>query len=215
MFLIIKSLNLNHSGGFYPYTVHFNKTDKLCNGLTPLQRYLKDMFTSCPNQFFNGGPRSSALKFKVPFDMIEVQGHEVSQLAKLGLEENSKRYSSNHLKVQYFMLENDDKTVAIEIPLWSQHDEIPDFVNIFNTIQPLTGHIDVLRVENDNVWVWDYKPNALKEKYASTQVYFYALMLSNRTRIPLDKMRCGYFDSNYAFMFKPRAIKLETNAKLI
>jgi len=43
----------------------------------------------------------------------------------------------------------------------------------------------------------------MREEYASTQTYFYALMLSKRTGIPLENFRCGYFDSHYAFMFKP------------
>ncbi|MBU4503046.1 MAG: PD-(D/E)XK nuclease family protein [Nanoarchaeota archaeon] len=77
----------------------------------------------------------------------------------------------------------------------------------------MTGHIDILRIEDEKIWVWDYKPNAHKEKYASTQTYFYALMLSKRTGIPLDDFRCGYFDQNHAFAFKPEE-KIISNIKL-
>ena len=135
--------------------------------------------------------------------MYQIIGHEVNDLCGMGLKINKNKYKTNHLKVQSFMLENDDKTVAVEIPLWVEKDELKNFQGIFNSNEPLTGHIDILRVENENIWVWDYKPNAFEEKYAATQVFLYALMLSKRTNIPLSRFRCGYFDETYAFIFKP------------
>ena len=78
----------------------------------------------------------------------------------------------------------------------------------------MTGHIDILRVDDDKVWIWDYKPNAHKEKFASTQVFFYALMLSKRTSIPLENFRCGYFDSSYAYLFKPEISAVRKNKVL-
>lgn len=157
------------------------------------------MFKECPHNYFNGGPRGSGLKHKLNCDLIEIKGHEVSALAKLGSEEYLERYSTSHSRVQVFMLENDRATIATEVPIWLTNEEL-DF---FNIKQPLTGHIDILRIDDGNIWVWDYKPNARSEKYAATQVYFYALMLSKRTGINLDKFRCGYFDENVVFMFKP------------
>jgi ATP-dependent exoDNAse (exonuclease V) beta subunit len=109
--------------------------------------------------------------------------------------------------VQSFLLERDEHTIATEIPIWLKPEEMPD--NLFPIEEPLTGHIDLLRLENNNVWVWDYKPNAFKEKYATTQVYFYSLMLSRRTGIPLAHFRCGYFDSAYAFIFDPSKVIFE------
>lgn len=162
------------------------------------------MFDDCPHDLFNSGPRGSALKFKVPdLDVSCLMEHEVCALAELGLKYNAERYKSNHSKVQMFMLENDKKSIALEVPIWLRSSEIDNFSELFNCTEPLTGHIDVLRIEDDKVWVWDYKPNAHREKYATTQTYFYALMLSLRTGIPLEKFRCGYFDQNYAFVFKP------------
>ena len=113
------------------------------------------------------------------------------------------------------MLENDYETVAIEVPIWLNADEIPRYEELFGTTEPLTGHIDLVTIEDGKIWVWDYKPNAHKEKYADTQVYFYSLMLSKRTGIPLDKFRCGYFDWDRAYMFKPGSIETkELNSSL-
>ena len=119
MIKIIRSKVLEHKGGFYFYRLHEMKAGNLCgNEFSTLKKYLNEMFTKCPDHNFNGGPRSSALKWKLPFDIIEVQGHEVSALAKAGLEMNNDRYLNNHLKVQTFMLENDDSTISIEVPIW-------------------------------------------------------------------------------------------------
>ena len=215
MLEIIKSKNLNHSGGFYMYRLHDLKLNKLCNnGFQSLKKYLDEVYHKCPDEYFNSGPRGSMLKFKLPVDLIEVNGHEVSLLAKHGLKEYKERFQQAHPRVQVFMLENDNNTVAMEVPLWITPNEIEDYHHLFNSNEPLTGHIDVLRIDDNKVWVWDYKPNANKEKYATTQVYFYALMLSKRTGIDLDKFRCGYFDHNYAYMFKPDEKIIKRNAVL-
>ncbi|MBI4447794.1 PD-(D/E)XK nuclease family protein [Candidatus Woesearchaeota archaeon] len=201
---IIQQTSFKH-GWFYHYRVHNQKAEKLLsNGFSGLKDYLYNVFENCPNKYFEEGPRGSALKFKISQPTISVWGHEVNTLTSLGLKENEARYNSRHSKVQVFMLENDDKSVAVEVPIWILPEELPNFKKIFKTDKPLTGHIDLLRVEGDKIWVWDYKPSAQKELFATTQVYFYALMLSKRAGIPLENFRCGYFDENYAFIFQPQ-----------
>lgn len=216
--MVIQQISLDHPGGFYHYRVHQAKLDKLCNGTNNflgLKSYLNTMFTKCPDHLFGKGPRSSALRFHLPdVNIIEITGHEVSSLAHVGLEANKERYKTAHSQVQVFMLENDQSTIAMEVPIWLTHLELANYFDIFKTRDALTGHIDVLRVEGDKIWVWDYKPNANKEKYASTQVYFYSLMLSRRTGIPLDHFRCGYYDDKYAYMFKPMANIRSSNSKI-
>lgn len=189
-------------GWWYHYRIHDAKSKVLCsNGLSPINFYLRSVMKNCPDEYFNKGPRSSQLKMKFDFDIAQVNGHEVSDLARIGLEQD--KYTTAHTNVQMCMLQNDAKTISMEVPIWLLSSEFADFTHFFNTTDALTGHIDVLRIEDDLVWVWDYKPNAYKEKYASTQVNFYAIMLSERTGIPLSKFRCGYFDDEDAFMFKP------------
>ncbi|MDP4012643.1 MAG: PD-(D/E)XK nuclease family protein [Candidatus Nanoarchaeia archaeon] len=216
--MVIQQISLDHPGGFYHYRVHNLKANQLCNGVSPfkpLKNYLENMFSACPNNLFGNGPRSSALKFPLEdVNVIEIIGHEISELARIGLEANKERYKTAHSQVQVFMLENDKNTIAMEVPIWLNHLEMENYQQIFDTKNSLTGHIDVLRIEGDKVWVWDYKPKANKEKYASTQVYFYALMLSKRTGIPLEHFRCGYFDDTYAYMFKPRVNKWNGASKL-
>ncbi|MAG46967.1 hypothetical protein CL617_00035 [archaeon] len=202
---MIKKAWLDHSGGVYIYRVHDEKLKGLCNnGLSPLSTFLENMFTKCPNEYFKGGPRSSTLKISLNgLDLKQISGHQMSILTKHALDINKERFKQNHEKVQMFMLENDNDTIAMEVPVWLMKDEIDSFKNFFKSDQPLTGHIDLLKIENGKVWIWDYKPNAIDEQHAATQIFMYALMINKRTGIPLEDIRCGYFDAKYAFLFKP------------
>lgn len=195
-------------GWFYHYRHHVPKTHLLCkDNYSSLGQYIERMHTQCPHDYFQNGPRSSKLRLQLPACLHHVQGHEVSTLAKLGHEAIER--GTAHTKVQLFMLERDEKTIAVEVPLWLSKDELKGYEQIFQSTLPLTGHIDVLRIEEDRIWVWDYKPNAQKEKYAATQVYFYALMLSLRTGIPLESIYCGYFDEKDSYMFRPEKLYYE------
>ncbi len=199
--MCIKHTSLKH-GWFYHYRIHTFKSNSLCcNDFSSLKLFMEKMLTNCPDHYFECGPRSSALKFDVKTNHVKVEGHEVSKLAELAL--SNARYKTAHSNVEVYMLENDANTVAVELPIWLLPHELDCYRTLFNCEEPLTGHIDILRVENDSVWVWDFKPNAEKEKYAGCQIFFYALMLSKRTGIPLEKFKCGYFDEKTAFMFQP------------
>ena len=214
--MVIKERILDHPGSFYVYRLHELKMGSLCsnNGFHLLKEFLDEVFQKSPDDYFLAGPRSSSLKFKMNHDIIEVRGHEVSALAKYGLLQNQERFKDNHSRVQMFMLEHDANTVAMEVPIWLYDTELEGYHELFGSDLPLSGHIDVLRVDDDKVWIWDYKPHASKEKYASTQVFFYSLMMSKRTGIPLDHFRCGYFDDSYAYLFKPELDVLPKNATL-
>ena len=178
------------------------KCESLCGEeFSELYAYMQDMFENCPHDNFTEGPRSSALRFNINVEAIKLDGHEVCSLAEVGLQ--STRYKTAHSNVQVLMLEEDNKTIGVEVPIWMHHEELDRYKEIFKTDEPLSGHIDALRIEDGKIWVWDFKPKAHKEKYASTQIFFYALMLSKRTGIDLDHFRCGYFDENLAYVFKP------------
>ncbi|NOR84917.1 Dna2/Cas4 domain-containing protein [archaeon] len=203
----IKTTSFKH-GWFYHYRLDVANLDILTkNGLEPLNHYLNHMFEFCPDEPFLEGARSSALKFPVTVDMVENKTHEVCTQAKDGLEILKDRFKSAHSKVQLFMLENDPKTISCEVPLWLEPIEMQGLQNHFDVGLPLSGHIDVLQIKDEKIIVLDYKPKAHKEKYASTQVYFYAKMLSARTGIPIEKFYCGYFDSDTSFWFDPKDVR--------
>ena len=194
-------------GWYYHYRHHVPKTDTLCAGeYAPLRSFIECMHTECPHEHFLHGPRSSKLRFPLEADIHRIKGHEVSALAELGL--TTVERGTPHTKVQLAMLERDEKTIAVEVPLWLHADELQGYAGLFDSSLPLTGHIDVLRIEEGRIWVWDFKPKAEKEKYAATQVYFYSLMLSKRTGIPLEKIFCGYFDEYDTYIFDPAKARI-------
>jgi len=197
----IRHVSFKH-GWFYHYRVHETKTERLCNnGLSSLSKFLNEMFTQCPEEKFSTTLRSSALKFHLGIEPKKIEGHEISKMAEMALDWN--QYRTAHSNVQVFMLQNDEATLGVEVPIWMDSQELTSYTQIFNCEEPLSGHIDLIRVEDGKIWIWDYKPNAEKERYATTQVYFYALMMSKRTGIPLERFMCGYFDETHAFVFKP------------
>ena len=207
--IMIKHVPLKH-GWYYFYRIHEKKRDLLLEDLSNLKEYLNFVSVSCPNEYFMAGPRSSSLTFKLNnTKIVEVTGHEVSNLAREALVGSSKKEA--HTKVELFLLEKDQNTVAVEVPIWIKKEELEDFYSLFKSDLPLTGHIDILRVEDGKVWIWDFKPKAKEEKYAQTQLFFYALMLSKRTDIPLDHFRCGYFDPEIAYIFKPHISAISKN----
>lgn len=204
---MIITASLPH-GVRYQYRIHKHKLETLCGqDFEKLKKYVMHSFIECPNHYFLKGPRSSILKFAVIQEKLTPEINEVALLARLGLESNY--YQDAHSNVQMFMLSYDQKTIAIETPIWLLPNELEQYREIFKEEQPLTGHIDIIRIENNKIWVWDFKPNAHREKYATTQTYFYALMLSKRTNIPLQKFMCGYFDDKNTYTFDPSKINIQ------
>jgi hypothetical protein len=203
---MILSSSMMH-GVNYHFRIHKNKLDSLCQDKFPsLIDYLLKMQKNCPAEYFLEGPRSSSLRLNIGADIIKAN-HEVTSLARMGLD--SDYYDNAHMNVQMFMLSFDNKTLAIEVPLWLTKDEFASFSELFKSDLALSGHIDLIRFEEGKIWIWDYKPKACKEKYASTQTYFYALMLSKRTNLDMSNFMCGYFDDIDVYVFDPSKIKIE------
>ncbi len=196
---MIDHVSLDH-GWYYFYRIHKGRLNKLPSEYSDLQQYLFSMLDDCPDEKFQDGPRSSKLKLDLGIEPEEVDNHPVTSFAREGLEWDN--YNTAHSNVQVYMLHNDPQTLCVEAPIWVEPDEA-SYHNLFEESNPLSGHIDLIRFEGDKIWIWDYKPNAHREKYATTQTYFYAQMLSQRTGIPLDKFMCGYFDTDTTFIYKP------------
>jgi hypothetical protein len=174
--------------------------------------FIRSINDDCPNAQFDLPPRCSELRetFALKGPMNRCQRGE---LTKLVFEcPQAKIIKSWHEDVQKYFLENDPKTLACEIPVWAAPDEDPilkELIPIENT-QPfptLTGHIDLIRFSERLLWIWDYKPNAPAERFASQQVYLYARMLACRTGIPLNSFRCGYFDHGLEVTFDPSQVE--------
>lgn len=189
---------LNHP---WPYHYFYHEDHDSLESFQEILSFHNEMKSNCPHEKFLSGPRSSSLKFDSKAKLIQIPNHEICTLAKNGLDWGMQ--GTAHGNVQLWMMRHDPKTISIELPLWLSEDELSEYGFSYETKGSLSGHVDVLRIEDGKIWVWDFKPKAIKEKYADTQVLMYTLMLSHRTKIPLEKFMCGYFDEETSFVFKP------------
>jgi ATP-dependent exoDNAse (exonuclease V) beta subunit/ribosomal protein L37AE/L43A len=120
-----------------------------------------------------------------------------------------------HETLQHFMLANDSVTVAIEIPIWLDEDDITALEaehhielapRIDGKSRAITGHIDFLQVRNGAVHVLDYKPDARTNRPIA-QLAIYALALTRRVPgLKLFDIKCAWFNEHeYCEMF-PRTL---------
>jgi len=70
-----------------------------------------------------------------------------------------------------------------------------------------------LQVRNNRVYILDYKPDAAKNSKAAGQLYHYALALSFRAKIPMDNIRCAWFDEGDYFEYAPSQINVKLKIK--
>jgi hypothetical protein len=205
----IRTHSFAHRPAYYRYRVALARTAGLRE---PMADYLHALFTNCPNHLFRetvfraSGVSRSRLGVEIP--LRRVTDHDIITLARRS--HSFREVSSRHENLQKYFLEHDPRTTACEVPVWMESWEFADYRHILGTCDPLTGHIDVLRREDDGLpGVWDYKPHAAAERNAHIQVFLYALMLSLRTGLPLSAFHCGYFDEKDAYLFHPTQARFE------
>lgn len=158
-----------------------------------LTNYIKSL-DSWIDKYFKEDQRCSKIKLNTNTIPIQKQDQSI-KLAKLALTQTANNKTRHHI-IESFMLINDNNTIATEIPIYFYD----------KTIGKINGHIDILQIKNNRIYILDYKPKAHKEnsQKVTTQLTLYAIALSFRTKIPLRKIRCAYFDENNYFEFKPR-----------
>lgn len=201
------TISLAHGDGhFYRFRLDSERAKKAPKAL---QEFFASIVSGdCPTHFFREPPYSSKLHLELPIKLTRDRLNGVAELAGASLA--SSRYKSDHENLQTYFHEVDETTVASEVPVWIDAAEYDDYKKVFPGGGVLTGHIDILRCEPDGkIGIWDFKPGAFQERYAASQIYSYALMLSGRTGIPLSDMRCGYFDASDAFTFEPASVDLK------
>ena len=209
LFSPVKVNQLSH-GMTYPFKINEANLDKLAvNQLQALKDFLNYVFYKCPDQLFRlEGPRASQLRFPLNVEITEDANSGICTSAANAL--SNRGHNMPHDAVEDYMLENDTNTVVAEAPLWASYFELQG-TGISEKIKdtnPLTGHIDLLQIKEGKVNILDFKPKAAKEKWAPTQLFAYALMLSKRTGLNLENFRCSYFDEKTSFWFNPAQVKI-------
>jgi hypothetical protein len=204
---IIRSVRLHHQQ-VYDYRIHHAKLQSLLGApkhehLKPLEAFLYLMSAACPNGIFQTDARASQGKTAYDMDAVEILSHRnhACRVAELVLQTvtNNKR---RHDEIQRFMLATDSVTVAVEVPIFLNPDELaelkrmPGFDIPLESNVPLTGHIDFLQIRNGAIHIVDYKPGAKSEK-PIPQLMTYALALSRQTGIRLFHFVCSWLDVNW------------------
>ncbi len=187
-----------HKGLAYCFQLHQPKTRHLGKKFPALQQYLYRFTQGTPNKIFETSNRISQQKMKI-FANIKKDFNQANRIASYvlkGVENNNER----HTNIQKTFLLHDSTSIASEVPVWYWER---------NLSKGYCGHIDLVQIRNGKVQVLDFKPNAEKEKKAPTQIYLYALALSFRTGIPLNKMQCAWFDEKNYYCFEPSQARMK------
>lgn len=202
---VLFSKRFEHENLDYEFMYHKYKLDVLVKKQFPnLFKYVTGFEKGCPDVFFEVGERCSKPQFEV-----QVKTKKRTNLAckMAGFAASAARQNrERHKMVENFILINDKATIACEIPVWYWDKKIDSGV---------TGHIDLLQVRNDLVYILDYKPDASKDKKAAQQLYHYAVALSFRTRVSLKNIRCAWFDKDSYYEYSPTNAKVTLISKFL
>lgn len=193
---ILVSKTFKHNELSYNFKYHKPKLDFFCGNkkYSPLMKYIEDLNNGLP-QFFNDiENRCSQIKININI-IKKSQYNNACRLADLALKTCSNN-SERHASVENFMLINDSSTIACEVPVWFWEK---------NLDIGISGHIDILQIRHNKIFILDFKPEALKENMykVASQLFWYALGLSFRTSIPLSNFVCAWFDDSVYCEFSP------------
>jgi len=176
------------NGNIFIQTFAF-KTYSFIWGLPKDNETLSKLFTYFQQLFIDGivrdeKDRKSPSSMRQIFQEVSKIDSDLIKFAQDSDFERSEGYQ--HQIVGNYLLYNDPKTIACEIPVWDDE---------------MSGYIDHIRYykDLDMLDVIDFKPNAAQNKKAATQLKYYRQLLHERTGIPLDKIMGTYFDDKNAY----------------
>ncbi len=154
------------------------------------------MERSLDRKMFLSGPRCSSLKIEHNTSVKQKDNisPELTRLALNSQPKNTKK--SPHEIVQDFFLINDSTTVATELPVFINSSETDLEVD-----EPITGHIDLVQIRYDNLYILDYKPNLNRPERHASQLALYKKAIQRRTSIPEHKIHTTAFNHHAYYEF--------------
>jgi hypothetical protein len=202
----------------YDFKYHRFKTDLLLaqDFKNYQQKEIKDflelVIAECPHQIFKES-KYRASEFEGIFNPDGVRiirkknrANEIANFVMQAVANNKER----HRALQEFILFCDSTTIAVEVPVVLDKEDIDHFKVMLGFDVPIdikdgevvTGHIDILQLRNGIVHIIDFKPSAAKAKPID-QLTIYALALSRLTGLRLHSFKCAWFDEEDYFEFFP------------
>ena len=112
--------------------------------------------------------------------------------------------NSFHEPILTKLLEGNGDAIAIEIPIWKELKEEKSF---------FTGHIDLITVKDNTIYVCDYKKDAYEIYKSLPQIASYGIMVKERIKghcnLDTFNVKCISFSSHSALEFDPEILGAE------
>ncbi|MBN1540349.1 MAG: hypothetical protein JW939_09415, partial [Candidatus Thermoplasmatota archaeon] len=191
---LIREKIFNHQQVF-PFRYHTLKSNLVDKKLPGIKRYINWVERSLPDSMFLSGPRASTTMMDTGLSAVRRED-PVTELCRLSLLRMSNRRSA-HDSIESFFLINDDSTVCTELPVFLNPGEGKDL----GLRKPLTGHIDMVQVQDDRVRILDYKPNLNHPENFASQLSIYRRCLTKRTSIPEAQISIMVFNEHGSIEF--------------
>ena len=205
---------------------HIEKYSQITANRTELNK-LKDHFKIVykgiiPNNLFNSQnlPRVSQFKIKgIKSAFIRSFSKKLIRSGKIKYHDSNSKlpqyvqkvfdnYKVNrinrvpgHEPILKNILIKDKDSIAIEVPIWNETND-----------KAITGHIDLLQVENDLVKVIDYKPEG-NFLLSLPQVAMYGYLL--KSKLNIENIRCISFNKEETWEYDPGILISEIKAYLM
>lgn len=176
----------------YDFKYHDLKLNIAGKRFPQLKAYLKALPDTISDRMFASTTRCSTFDPHLPAEQKPrfIKENNATKMALLA-QTLAKTKAQRHQCVEDFFLINDSTTIATEVPVYLTIEEAK--AEGISIGEPLTGHIDILQLRNDRIYIMDYKPD-LDLKAAATQLQLYALSLSKRAGLPANSIVCAAFN---------------------
>ena len=99
------------------------------------------------------------------------------------------------------ILIKDEDSIAIEVPIWTM-----------NKKKFITGHIDLIQIEDNSIKIIDYKPEG-NFLFSLPQVATYGLLI--KELIHVEELSCISFNKNAAWEYNPEILLIDIKKFLI
>jgi len=187
-----------------------------------IKDFLELIIAECPHKVFQESDlRASEFKNTFNLDGVRIiskknRANEMTRFVMQAVANNKER----HKEVENFAFFCDSATIAVEIPVLLDKDDVDHFRSMLGFDVPLemkddaiiTGHIDILQLRNGIIHIMDFKPSAKKYKPID-QLTIYALALSRLTGLRLHSFKCAWFDEDDYFEFFPLHVVYKKSKK--
>ena len=229
MFKIKQKLYI-HQNILYPFNWnklhHREKYNQITTNqeeLNKLKEHFKRIYQGMiPNNLFNSRnlPRISQFKIKgiksafirsfskKLIRLDKIQYHDSNTSLPQYVQKVMENYKTNkfpkrpgHEPILKNILIKDKDSLAIEVPIWNETND-----------KVITGHIDLLQIENDIIKVIDYKPEG-KFLLSLPQVAMYGYLL--KSKLNIRKLKCISFNKNEAWEYDPKILFIDIKDFLI